>query len=444
MDAKAEIDSRRDPAQNAGPCPSRPGSCTVLWVNLTGLLGFYLSLAALHGTGLDPVDQTLLVCAATFAPIVLLDLFVNRVHARPSTGLDWTGPADTDWARLGTKLLGLLLTLSALGILYWSLPEYAKDFYAPFWEALRRYGLPAALLAPGCLWLTDRRMREPRDAYWHLGRWLLRPAGGVPRALLFGHLREWAIKGFFLPLMFVYLSRSVTALTSANLPDTGADFLALYYLGFDLLYATDLVFAATGYALALRLLDSQIRSSEPTVLGWVAALVCYQPFLQVVFDQYLAYGNDVYWDTWLAERPVPLLLWGCAILALLLVYALASATFGTRFSNLTHRGVLTNGPYRFSKHPAYIAKNLSWWMIAVPFLPALGWDEVFRSCLLLLGVNLIYLVRARTEERHLSWDPTYVRYALWINDHGLLAGLGRLLPALRYRPPSKHRHAEAG
>jgi hypothetical protein len=54
---------------------------------------------------------------------------------------------------------------------------------------------------------------------------------------------------------------------------------------------------------------------------------------------------------------------------------------------------------------------------------------------LLALLNLIYYARARTEERHLSRDPTYVAYALWIDQHGLLAGLARVLPFIRYRTP---------
>jgi hypothetical protein len=58
-----------------------------------------------------------------------------------------------------------------------------------------------------------------------------------------------------------------------------------------------------------------------------------------------------------------------------------------------------------------------------------------RHCALLLMLNGVYFLRARTEERHLSRDPEYVAYALWIDAHGLLAGLGRVLPWLRYRAP---------
>jgi hypothetical protein len=42
-----------------------------------------------------------------------------------------------------------------------------------------------------------------------------------------------------------------------------------------------------------------------------------------------------------------------------------------------------------------------------------GWVDTFKSTVALAGVSAIYFLRARTEERHLSRDPTYVRYALF-------------------------------
>ncbi len=118
-------------------------------------------------------------------------------------------------------------------------------------------------------------------------------------------------------------------------------------------------------------------------------------------------------------------------------YALSAVVFGCRFSNLTHRGVLTNGPFRLTKHPAYVSKNISWWLISVPFVSNEGPVEAITMCVLLLGVNAIYFARAKTEERHLSWDPDYVAYALWIEENGIFRWVGRLLPFVRYRPPAK-------
>jgi protein-S-isoprenylcysteine O-methyltransferase Ste14 len=127
--------------------------------------------------------------------------------------------------------------------------------------------------------------------------------------------------------------------------------------------------------------------------------------------------------------------WGTLIIVLSMVYALCTVSFGLRFSNLTNRGIITGGPYRFSKHPAYLSKNLSWWLVSVPFISNEGWAAGLRNCCLLTLLNLVYYARARTEERHLSRDPAYVAYALWINDKGLLRGLARIFPAFRYRAP---------
>lgn len=115
------------------------------------------------------------------------------------------------------------------------------------------------------------------------------------------------------------------------------------------------------------------------------------------------------------------------------VYVWATLVFGLRFSNLTHRGILTNGPFRFAKHPAYVFKNLSWWLISMPFLAGDPLDAIKFSLLLVL-VNMIYNFRAKMEERHLSRDPAYVEYALAMNRRSIFRGLAKILPFLVYRP----------
>ncbi len=54
------------------------------------------------------------------------------------------------------------------------------------------------------------------------------------------------------------------------------------------------------------------------------------------------------------------------------VYAWATVAFGFRFSNLTDRGIITNGPYAWTKHPAYVSKNLFWWFAVLPFFAVTG------------------------------------------------------------------------
>jgi protein-S-isoprenylcysteine O-methyltransferase Ste14 len=161
------------------------------------------------------------------------------------------------------------------------------------------------------------------------------------------------------------------------------------------------------------------------------ALACYEPFWSLIGRQYLAYGIDMKWGGWLWNTPLLYGIWGALILVLTTIYVWATVVFGARFSNLTHRGIITSGPFRWTKHPAYVAKNLSWWMISIPFMASGGADEALRHCLLLLGLNLIYVMRAKTEEWHLSRDADYVAYAQWVEANGMFRFV-RYLPLVKY------------
>ena len=145
--------------------------------------------------------------------------------------------------------------------------------------------------------------------------------------------------------------------------------------------------------------------------------------------QYLHYEQDgLQWGDVTAGHPALYVAWGTAILACLAIYSLATVSFGLRFSNLTHRGIITSGPYRWTKHPAYIAKCLSFWLISVPFLSTIGVGTAIVQVLLLAAANGLYVARAITEERHLARDPEYRAYQDFIRRHGIFARLRRLLP----------------
>jgi hypothetical protein len=334
--------------------------------------------------------------------------------------------------RAAVRLVGLSATLLLIAFAYWLLPEYAGTFYQPFWNYLRTLS-PVLLLVPFYFVWIDTRLNEDDDEYLAFGRLVLGRWGSGNSALIRRHLLGWTVKGFFLPLMTVYLVNEIASTYQAY-GAGGMQALLNYEFLYHLIFAVDVLFCVVGYTCTTRLLDSHIRSVEPTMLGWVAALICYQPFYSVIGQYYLQYQGNLYWDSWLNGWPGVRAAWAGAILVLLSIYTLSTVAFGVRFSNLTHRGVITGGPYRFTKHPAYIAKNLSWWLISVPFVSGQGAALAFRHCCLLLLLNLVYYIRARTEERHLSWDPKYVAYAEWIEQHGMLRRLGRLFPLLRYRP----------
>jgi protein-S-isoprenylcysteine O-methyltransferase Ste14 len=93
------------------------------------------------------------------------------------------------------------------------------------------------------------------------------------------------------------------------------------------------------------------------------------------------------------------------------VYAWSTVELGTRFSNLTYRGTVATGPYRLMKHPAYVSKVVSYWLIAVPFVPLYGWLFAAQQCVVLLLSCSIYYLRGKYEEKHLSQYAEYRAYA---------------------------------
>lgn len=164
---------------------------------------------------------------------------------------------------------------------------------------------------------------------------------------------------------------------------------------------TDVVIGVLGYAGTSRWLHNKSRSVDPTMSGWVWALMCYPPFNHAsgeLFPFHAKLGSPLFHAQWVNN------LCSTGMLICFAVYAWATVAFGLRFSNMTHRGVIRHGPYAIVRHPAYIAKGVAWLFELLPIL-ANYWQVI--GLFAFVGV---YLMRGITEERHLSSDPEYRDY----------------------------------
>jgi protein-S-isoprenylcysteine O-methyltransferase Ste14 len=417
--------------------------------NLVGLFCFLFATYALVGQSEIPIHVRILVILAIYAvPIVLIESLYLQ-HYRLLPRVEW---ARVDLRRAFTKLVGLYATLLVVAFAYWVFPEYHGAFYRPYWDLLWLTLPFVVVLAIPYLIVMDAVAEQPFDPYYRIGRLLVVWERPPADPQLLQHFLGWVVKAFFFPLMTVYF---ITNLNSLGQYDTAVivktavafardlgtnsaalaisqEFRPLFDLVWSVCMYVDTGVACLGYALTLRWLDAQIRSTEPTTSGWLVALVCYQPFWSILSANYLAYNaEELNWGDWLWGWDFTYLAWGLAILFLMTVYSLATVAFGIRFSNLTHRGIVTDGPYRYTKHPAYLAKTLSWWFVSVPFVVGnTPPGDVVRNIVMLAGLTVIYYARAKTEERHLRRDPVYCEYARWVDAHGLLARLWRGLAGL--------------
>ena len=227
------------------------------------------------------------------------------------------------------------------------------------------------------------------------------------------------MKAFFLPFMLGGVPGGFGAFVRGDLVASLASPVALAQLLIGFMFLVDMGLATVGYLLTFRPLDAQIRSANPYAAAWMPALICYPPFVLMSDGGPLDYHpGTADWAWWLGGHPVAQGVTGAVLVALTSMYAWSTLAFGPRFSNLTNRGIVTHGPYAWTRHPAYLSKNLSWWLATLPWLSTGSPVDAARATLLLAAVSGVYYWRATTEARHLRHDPPYVAYSEWVERNG--------------------------
>lgn len=367
-------------------------------------------------------------------------LLVEKVHLRPSTGIDWSAPRPLrDVVDISiTKVAGLWATWALIGFAYCIARWYWRGQYVFAMEVLES-AAPVLFLGavPYVLWL-DRVLVNPRDATWHFGAMLIGREPWDP-AEVKRHALAWLVKGFFCAFMISIVPGGFAAVIHFDWASVLHDPVALGTLLIETMFMIDVQIAMVGYLLTMKPLDAQIRTANPHLSAWVAALICYPPFILMGDGDVLDYRHHgAEWAYWLQGQTGLLWLWAAALVFLTAVYAWATVAFGLRFSNLTYRGVLTNGPYRYTRHPAYLSKNAYWWLASLPFLTTSGsMVDAVRNTVILALVSAVYYWRARTEEKHLlAEDANYREYHAWMAEHGLItSALRKLTRAVTPRRP---------
>jgi len=171
----------------------------------------------------------------------------------------------------------------------------------------------------------------------------------------------------------------------------------VYPFSLALLFFIDTAFFAFGYLVEADFLKNRVRSVEPTFLGWAVTLLTYPPFNSVYSQFFPWVANDFVhageYTLWLR----------ICVIVLIVIYVWASVALGAKASNLTNRGIVGKGPYKYIRHPAYASKNAAWWLSVLPVLS-------FGSFVSMAAWSFLYYLRAVTEERHLSQDHDYVEY----------------------------------
>ncbi len=161
------------------------------------------------------------------------------------------------------------------------------------------------------MWLPVKR-----DFYWYIGRYsiIVFLARVWTRMLLRRFALAWLVKLFFLPIMIGSLSYSVDWFLSHRFELAFASFYTFFDYYWELILAVDVVLAIVGYIFSMRLLGTEVVATDETWRGWVATLICYYPFSNVLYGSYLTYEEGYRWGDALAGTYIPYIMYGLTVL----------------------------------------------------------------------------------------------------------------------------------
>jgi len=414
--------------------PTRPRSVAAWYDPFIAAAIIIGLLVTLLGTALTNAQ---LVVAITL--VVSAYFFVSEISRR-----EWGPRPERSVAAIldgtVTRFFGVLVGISGILVAVWLFPEYDRgSSRALIYEAAPLFlaiALPFSLLVT---FITELIRGHAADGTYQFGLLARLRFSEMNGELLLNGVLEWLMRGIFVLINFLAASIFIGRLRSNGLPNFSEGFSSLVTSLDSFIFAIILLVILPGYLFASRLIGTNIKKIDRTWFGWMITLSAYSPLNAAVFTAWVTYRplQDIYGETpvWIAlstDYPAILLALGTAIIAMAIVHLWGEAILGIRSSNLALRGIITNGPFAFTKHPVYVSKSFQWAFIFLPILNAVGILDAVRSGILFLLVCILFGARALAEERLLAKDEGYVRYALYMDRHSIFAPIGRLLPFMSF------------
>jgi len=215
------------------------------------------------------------------------------------------------------------------------------------------------------------------------------------------------MRAYFIPAMVVQVFFNL----DSAIRYSGDDFndynlMAILFCISSMLWCMDALNASAGYSIESRWAENRTRSIDMTVGGWLVCLACYAPINDVTGTLF-QFGPSISHESFMFDGSTALLAFKIAEIILLSMLVYTDLSLGPSGVNITFKKIQTRGPYGIVRHPGVVCKLAFWWLQVV-FL-AKFWltpQFIFGH----LAWNVLYVMRALTEERHLKEHKEYREY----------------------------------
>lgn len=222
-------------------------------------------------------------------------------------------------------------------------------------------------------------------------------------------LLNLVMRAYFIPVMVVQVYsglKNTISLSNNNFADF--DIMVVLFWITGILWLADALSAATAYSMETRWAENRSKSIDLTAGGWIICLCCYSPFNDITGTLFTfapsvtTYNtNDLLFNSY--ELLIALKIIEAVILSAL-VYS--DLSLGPSGANITFKKLQNRGPYGIVRHPATVCKLTFWWMQSIMYINFWSWEIIFGHVMW----NVIYILRALSEERHLQHFPEYRAY----------------------------------
>lgn len=332
-----------------------------------------------------------------------------------------TYPLIIDKRRIFYKSILFIFQYIAILLLVRIFNRFVEGFYNSFIDDAWLFLPFFILLSPCYIYWVERKVPEHlQDEYSKMYYIIVNRVWDKEIVKIF--LLKFLLKLIFVPFMYSGILNNLSILLYTPLDMEIKKFsLLLFNIGITF----DMLVAIFGYLVSSSLVNNQIKDVDNNFIGWLFALLCYPPL--VVISEFVNQQQDtLLWYDIIPENTILYFIFFILINSLWIIYWLSTAEFGMTFANLSYRRLVSTGVYRYTKHPAYLSKNIYWWLYTLPFCGVILFSiEWWQNVLGLVFTSLLYYGRALSEERYLKKFPEYRAYSESVKQHGILRILNK-------------------